>query len=101
MPVVDKGVSLSDHRIFETQQFERDLRRIAKAGQAAVVEKLRRVVYPQIRRNPHFGPHVRKLKDYSPETWRYRIGAWRFFYEIDERERIIFMIAASHRGSSY
>jgi mRNA interferase RelE/StbE len=34
-------------------------------------------------------------------VWRYRIGAWRFFYEIDDKERIVFLIAASHRGSAY
>jgi len=35
------------------------------------------------------------------ETWRYRIGSWRFFYEIDDDERIVFMLAASHRSSAY
>jgi mRNA-degrading endonuclease RelE of RelBE toxin-antitoxin system len=33
--------------------------------------------------------------------WRYRIGAWRFFYKIDEKQRIVSMIAASHRSSAY
>ena len=52
-------------------------------------------------RHPHFGPNVKKLGGYEPETWRYRIGAWRFFYEIDERARIVFFTAASHRGAAY
>jgi mRNA-degrading endonuclease RelE of RelBE toxin-antitoxin system len=30
-------------------------------------------------------------------AWRYRIGAWRFFYEIDETEKIVYLLAASHR----
>ena len=51
--------------------------------------------------DPHFGPHIRKLKNYTPETWRYRIGAWRFFYEIDDDERTVFMITAAHRGSAH
>ena len=72
-----------------------------EAGHADIVDKLRRTVYPQLRRHPHFGPHVRKLKGATPDTWRYRIGAWRFFYEIDGDERVVFMIAASHRGSAY
>ena len=63
-------------------------------------DKLRRLVYP-LREHPHFGPHIRKLKGYAPETWRYRIGSWRFFYEIDDGERVVSMIAASHRGSAY
>lgn len=88
-------------RIFETTQFDQDLRNIARARHADVVDKLRGTVYPQLRRHPHFGPHVRKLKGFSPETWRYRIGAWRFFYEIDDEEHVVFMIAAAHRGAAY
>ena len=92
---------MPEYRLFETQQFQKDLREIAKAGHAAVVRRLRSIVYPQLARHPYFGPNIRKLHDYTPETWRYRIGAWRFFYEIDERKKIVFMIAASHRGSAY
>ena len=92
---------MSEYRIFETEQFGRDLRAIAKSGHEAVVRKLRSTVYPRLREHPHFGPHIRKLKGYAPETWRYRIGSWRFFYEIDDQERIVSMIAASHRGSTY
>lgn len=92
---------MGDFRIFETVQFRKDLRAIIQSGEAGIVEKLTAVVYPQIRRHPHFGPHIRKLKNYDPQTWRYRIGSWRFFYEIDDAERTVFMIAASHRGSAY
>ena len=92
---------MAEYRVFETEQFSRDLAAVARSGQHAVVEKLYRTVYPQLRRHPHFGPNVRKLKGYSPATWRYRIGAWRFFFEIDEDDRLVVMIAASHRGSAY
>lgn len=88
-------------RVFETEQFQDDLRRIARSGHPKVVEKLREVVYPQLRSHPHFGPHIRKLRGYERQTWRFRIGSWRFFYEIDDEERIVFMIAAAHRGSAY
>jgi mRNA interferase RelE/StbE len=37
------------------------------------------------------------LKGFEPATWRYRVGAWRFFYEIDEEDEIVFPTAASHR----
>ena len=50
---------------------------------------------------PHFGPNIKKLKDFTPDMWRYRIGAWRFFFEIDEEEKVAFMVAASHRSSAY
>jgi mRNA interferase RelE/StbE len=92
---------LTDFRIFETDQFQDDLGRLARAGRGDVVRKLREVVYPQLARHPHFGPHIRKLKGYSPATWRYRIGAWRFFYEVDDAERTVLLTAATHRGSAY
>jgi len=92
---------LNEYRIFETEQFTRDLAALEKAGRGQVVKKLRRLVYPRLRLRPHFGPNIKKLKSYRPDTWRYRIGDWRFFYEVDEEERIVFMTAAQHRGSAY
>jgi mRNA interferase RelE/StbE len=91
----------TDYRVFETERFQKDLKSIARGGDRRVLEKLRTTVYPQLRRQPYFGSQIKKLKGYSPETWRYRIGAWRFFYEVDDVEMIIFLTAASHRGSAY
>jgi mRNA interferase RelE/StbE len=92
---------LSEYRIFETDPFCDDIDAIARSGQRRVLEKLREVVYPQLRARPQFGANIRKLRNYAPSTWRYRIGSWRFFYEIDEEEKIIFMTTAAHRGSAY
>jgi len=92
---------LDKYRIFETEQFQKDLRYLSRSGHKNVAQKLRRFIYPQLREHPHFGPNIKKLKNFTPETWRYRIGSWRFFYEIDEDEKVVFMIAASHRGSAY
>jgi mRNA interferase RelE/StbE len=92
---------LNKYRIFETKQFQKDLEQIAQSGHRKVAKKLRDFVYPQLRRHPHFGPNIKKLKDFTPDTWRYRIGAWRFFYEIDEEEKVTSMVAASHRSSAY
>jgi mRNA interferase RelE/StbE len=92
---------LNNYRIFETDQFQKDLHQIARSGQSKIEDKLREYVYPQLRQHPHYGANIKKLKNFSPETWRYRIGAWRFFYEIDEDEYIVSMLAASHRSSAY
>jgi mRNA interferase RelE/StbE len=92
---------LNRYQIFETEQFEKDLEQIARSGRRKVAQKLRDFVYPQLRQHPHFGANIKKLKNFSPDTWRYRIGAWRFFYEIEESEKTVFMVAASHRGSAY
>lgn len=92
---------MSEYRIFETKQFSDDLRKIVRSSHSRIVQKLQKTVYPGLRQHPHFGPQIRKLKSYSPETWRYRIGAWRFFYEIDVADRVVFMITASHRSAAY
>ena len=92
---------LNSYRIFETEQFQKDLQKIAKSGKEKITRKLRDFVYPQLKQHPHFGPNIKKLKDFHPETWRYRIGAWRFFYEIDDEKQIVFMLAASHRSKAY
>jgi mRNA interferase RelE/StbE len=92
---------LNNYRIFETEQFQKDLKQIALSSQQKVSQKLLDFVYPQLREHPHFGLNIKKLKGFDPETWRYRIGAWRFFYEIDEKVKIVYMLAASHRSRAY
>jgi len=92
---------LNNYQIFLTKQFEKDLENITQSGHRKIAQKLFNFVYPQLRQHPHFGPNIKKLKDFTPGTWRYHISAWRFFYEIDEQEKIIYLVAASHRGSTY
>ncbi len=79
---------MSDYRIFETEQFQSDLR--TNLGP-----------YPQLRAQPFFGRNIKKLKGYKPEMWRYRVGGFRFFYEIDDDRKTVFMIAADTRQKSY
>jgi mRNA interferase RelE/StbE len=92
---------LTDFRIFETEQFQKDLKFIARSGMPKMVSKLQKYVYPQLRSNPTAASNVKRLKGPHSETYRYRIGAWRFFYTIDEKHRIVYMIAASHRSRAY
>ena len=92
---------MADYIVFETDQFADDLKRDFEGRGDKIRKKLLNFVYPQLRENPHFGKNIKKLKDYQPETWRYRIGGYRFFYEIDDGEKIIYMIAADDRKDSY
>ena len=96
----DTGDS-SRYRIFETRQFLRDLGRLGPAAQKRLEAKLRQHVYPVLCDNPHFGPNIKRLKNWEPPTWRYRVGDWRFFYEIDEQDRVVSMTAADHRRQAY
>jgi mRNA interferase RelE/StbE len=91
---------LNNYRIFETERFQKDLKQIARSGSQKIFSKLKDYIYPQLREHPAYGPNIKKLKNYSPPTWRYRVGAWRFFYEIDDSKRIIFMTAAHHRSQA-
>ncbi len=96
-----RAVSLRKFRVFETDQFAGDLEQDFSGRGAMIRKKLSDYVYPQLRSNPFMGKNIKKLKDYKPDTWRYRIGKYRFFYEIDENDDIVFMIAADARKDSY
>lgn len=87
------------YHIFETDRFTGDIGDIGM--HALVVRKLREYVYPILKSEPHFGPNIKRLKNWNPPTWRYRIGDWRLFYEINEAEKTVFMTAASHRREAY
>ena len=89
------------YRIFETERFINDLKLLARGGRGLLEEKLEEYVYPQLRIEPHYGQNIRKLRNWAPDTWRYRIGDWRFFYIINEEIHIVYMIAVSHRKDAY
>jgi mRNA interferase RelE/StbE len=92
---------LIEFRIFETDQFLKDVSRIFSSQEEKTIIKLKEVVYPQLRQQPYFGKNIKKLRAFKPETWRYRIGSYRFFYEIDDNKKIVFLIAADLRSRSY
>lgn len=92
---------MKKYRIFPTEGFVEDIKEVSKSGFPKVDNKLRNYVYPQLSQQPYFGKNIKKLKNWKPETWRYRVGSWRLFYQVDEKERIVFMIAAEHRSESY
>lgn len=87
--------------VFETRQFISDLERLDSSVRIPLRRKLETYVYPQLTREPHVGPNIQKLRGWEPETWRYRIGSWRFFYEIQDEKRIVMMTALDHRREAY
>jgi len=92
---------LIEFRVFETEQFQQDLRTRLGPRTEALRAKLRSYVYPQLRAQPYFGKNIKKLKGFTPETWRYRVGEYRFFYGIDDARKTVFMLAAETRSRSY
>lgn len=88
-------------KVFETNRFLKDIEQDFRGQQEQIKRKLRNYVYPQLKQNPYFGKNIKKLKNYKPDTWRYRIGDYRFFYEVNDAEKIVFMIAVDNRQSAY
>ena len=68
---------MAKFKIFETEGFLKDLEADFKGRQIKIKKKLFDYVYPQLRDNPYFGVNIKKLVHYEPQTWRYRIGAYR------------------------
>ena len=101
MPKGEEAGSFQSYRIFETRSFLSDLARLGSVAQKRLEAKLRDYVYPTLRQTPHSGSNIKRLKNWDPPTWRYRVGDWRFFYQIDERQRIVFVTAADHRREAY
>ena len=88
-------------KIFETDQFLKDLKKLDKPEKMRLYSKILNTIYPQLKNNPYFGKNIKKLKAYNPDTWRYRIGSLRLFYEIFDKEKIAYIIIIEYRGSSY
>lgn len=92
---------MSDYRIFETDEFHEQLAKVTPGQRQAVEKKLAGYTYPQLRTAPYYGPNIKKLRGYIPETWRYRIGNYRVFYNVDEKERVVFILTIDARKDAY
>ena len=91
----------AEYRLFETGQFQRDLEALPPAEGARLERKLKGFVYPLLRTDPHLGPWIKRLKGYKPVTWRFRVGAWRIFYAVDEGRRIVSLLGIALRRDAY
>ncbi|MEI7899332.1 MAG: type II toxin-antitoxin system RelE/ParE family toxin [bacterium] len=91
----------SEFRIFETGEFQKRLEHLPLPDSRFLQRKLAEHVYPQLRKDPFFGLNIKKLKGYSPETWRYRIGRFRVFYVVDQSEQIVAVLSVDNRRDAY
>lgn len=92
---------LSDFRIFETDEFLKNLKNLSAQDATFIRKKLDSYVYPQIRKVPFWGNNIKKLRGYTPETWRYRIGDFRLFYIVEQEENIIYILTIDDRKDAY
>ena len=92
---------MSQYKVFETDNFIRSMGKIKGRNKTLIENKLKKSTYPQLKNEPYYGKNIKKLKNYKPETWRYRIGNYRAFYEINDIEKIVYMIGISTRQNAY
>jgi len=84
-----------------TETFQEKLNGLDKGFRELIVKKINGYVIPQLVSEPHFGINIKKLKGYSPETWRYRIGNHRLFYLIEEKGKVVQLLTIDDRKDAY
>ena len=100
MPKPDADAS-SEFRIFETREFQKKLNKLPVREARFLQRKLKEYVYPQLRIDPFLGPNIKKLKGYSPDTWRYQIGRFRLFFLVDNEDLVASMLSVDDRRDAY
>lgn len=90
------------YRIFLSETFEKKLKKLISAKSLADFEKkFYEHVLMNLRSNPYYGPSIKKLRSYKPDTWRYRVGDYRIFYQIDDDKKIVHIKSIEHRKDAY
>ena len=85
-------------KIAETDSFKK---KIKKDEYKRLNKKIEEYIYPLLRRNPFFGPNIKRLKGNYSELYRFRIGDYRLFYTIDNDKIIVFIIDIVNRKDAY
>lgn len=90
-------MSNREFKIAESKTFEKVKKRIDKK----LYEKIKAIVYPQLRKNPYFGTNIKKLKGEFEGYYRFRLGRYRLFYLIEDEKVIVIIVDLRHRQSAY
>lgn len=84
--------------IAETETFSK---RINRPEFRRYYPKIKDYVYPILRRNLFFGPNIKRLKGEYSDLYRYRIGAYRLFYQISSKTVMVYAVDIEHRSRAY
>lgn len=101
MPNPKRGASLSNYKLLETEEFTERIEEFSIVEKSFLQRKLKSYVYPQVKLEPHYGLNIKRLIDYVPLTWRYRIGKFRVFYSIDEKLKVVSILTIDFRKDAY
>lgn len=88
----------AEYKIAETEQFQSKLK---DRQFSHLQKKLTDYVYPILKKNPFFGPNIKKLKGEFDGLYRYRIGKYRLFYLIKDSELLVIFVDVDQRKDSY
>jgi mRNA interferase RelE/StbE len=89
---------LDKYSIAETATFSK---KINTRKYIHVYPKIFEDVYPVLRNNPFFGANIKKLKGAYNDIYRFRLGDYRLFYNVNEEEHIVFVITIEDRKDAY
>jgi mRNA interferase RelE/StbE len=89
---------LDKYKIAETENYSK---KINAKKYNHLYKKIFEDVYPMLRNNPFFGMNIKKLKGEFKDIYRFRIGNYRLFYKIDDKELLIFVIDIEKRQDAY
>ena len=59
----------------------------------ALYDRIKSIVYPQLRKNPFCGPNIRQLTGDLAGYYRFRIGDYRLLYLVDEKQAVVAIVA--------
>ncbi len=88
----------AEYKIAETDLFQSKLK---DRQFSHLQKKLTDYVYPILKKNPFFGPNIKKLKGEFDGLYRYRIGKYRLFYLVRENELLLILVDIDQRKDSY
>ena len=89
---------LNNFQIAETENF---VSKIKKRQYVKIYNKIADYIYPQLRLNPFFGNNIKKLKGEFEGIYRYRIGDYRLFYQIENDKVLIIILDIDDRKDAY
>jgi mRNA interferase RelE/StbE len=75
-------------------------RGVFAAADRSLSKKLARC-FERLEDDPFSGNNVKPLKGKWAGCWRYRVGAWRVVYEVDQAARVVNVIAIAKRSDVY
>lgn len=89
---------MNKYKIAETESYTK---KTNSRKYKALYQKILEDVYPILRDNPFFGGNIKKLKGEYKDVYRFRIGDFRLFYKIEDKESIVFVIDIENRKDAY